>query len=140
MATVAVSQVKKISNAEIGLGLIAGSGMNAVWSIASIPKIKEKLPTGIQTTLGSEVGEMGNNSLDSYSDQELMGNERVVNLARGMAENEKEAYVNALIAAAQSAQRMLPDNREFQTVGSSLPDYQAGLEGEEDELEGNSLD
>jgi hypothetical protein len=142
IATGAIAGVKKIPNAEVGLGLIAGTGMNAVWSIASIPKIKEQLPKEIQVTLGDDsfrpIG-----SLDGFSDEELMGNERVINIARTMADVDKEAYVSALIAAAENkkGKTALPENTELVTVGAKTEslDYQSGLEGEQ-ELEGNSLD
>jgi hypothetical protein len=78
---------------------------------------------------------VGSTSLDGYSDEELMGNERVINIARDMAEYEKEAYINALMAASQPKQIAYS---QPVTVGASL-DYQTGLEGDE-ELEGNSLD
>lgn len=138
LAGTAVYSANKIGNAEIALGVIAGTGMNAVWSMANMPMIKDKLPQSIQATLGddgSQAMTVGSTSLDGYSDEELMGNERVINIARDMAEYEKEAYINALMAASQPKQIAYS---QPVTVGASL-DYQTGLEGDE-ELEGNSLD
>ena len=138
IAGAAIYSANKIPNAEVALGVIAGSGMNAIWKFASIPKIKDKLPESIQATLGddgSQAMTVGSTSLDGYSDEELMGNERVINIARDMAEYEKEAYINALMAASQPKQIAYS---QPVTVGASL-DYQTGLEGDE-ELEGNSLD
>jgi hypothetical protein len=140
IAVAVISSAKKISDPQIGLGLIAGTGMNAAWSYASIPAIKSKLPDSIQATLGSEMGESGNgNSLDGYSDYELMGNERVINIAREMADHEKEAYQKALISAVKNQQRQLPQETVM-TVGSGTlqQTFQTGLEGEED-LDGDSL-
>ncbi len=142
IAGTAIYSANKISNAEVALGVIAGSGMNAVWMMASMPAVKDKLPQSIQATLGDDGNQattVGQNSLDGYSDDELMGNERVVNIAREMAAHEKDAYINALMAAAQGREtKQLPYNQTV-TVGAASIDYQTGLEGEE-EMDGNSLD
>jgi hypothetical protein len=147
IAGTAISSAKKIPNQQVGLGFISGTGMNAAWSLASIPKIKEKLPQSIQTTLGSdEIETVQGNSLDGYSDYELMGNERVISIAKEMAEQEKESYLKALISAAKQKQILLPDQIQKQEMGSEVlqKTFQTGLEGDEDlngdSMDGNSLD
>ncbi len=128
--TMAVKELAK-TNPSIALGIITGSGMNAVFQIARTEVVKSKLPSGIQSMLsGQEIVYM---PLAGTPDEELRQDQRVLQIASEMAGREIDEYQDTLSGLAdQLAGNEAPNENELSMAG-----LQEQLAGEDDYLSGD---
>ena len=129
--------IDKISKTQpsIALGLVAGTGANALFMLMKTEPIRTRLPDAMQSMLSgaSDRDYIPVVSLNGVSDEELYGNERVREIARQMADDEVNETLAALNGAAEQLALPNPDETDYEVSGNEeteVSDHSHDLNGD----------
>ena len=127
---VAVSDRVSKSEPSVALGLIAGTGINALYQTIKLEPIRKRLPDSMQQYLNGwdDNRPVEVLHLNGVPDQILFGDPRVKEIARQMADAEVNETIAALNGAAETFSQ------------AALPDVQYEIHGEEYEGQMNGID
>ena len=127
----------KISKTQpsIALGLVAGTGANALFMLMKTEPIRTRLPDAMQSMLSgaSDRDYIPVVSLNGVSDEELYGNERVREIAHQMADDEVNETLAALNGAAEQLALPNPDETDYEVSGNEeteVSDHSHDLNGD----------